>query len=167
MSSFVRSYMRHGLWVGGFLGYCMQCALVQSGTFIFGTVMDVAGAGTVENVFAAALGHGVSGASTDVVGAELDCQQAEITQISSEVAALQANIANLNTQLADQKNKDLANNIATDYQRLQADLAALNPIPTSGPRVANGTTFTNRTHNGAAASASNSPTVDVNWQTFT
>jgi Tachylectin len=189
MSSLLRSSIRDALWVGSVLASsCVLSApsraqtctngdvqsaqtntatqadiqlMEQAGTFVFGTVMDVAGAGAVENVFATALNQGVSGASTDVVGAELACQQTEITQITSEVANLQSNLANLSAQLASQVNADLANNIATDSQRLRTDIAALNPVSASNPKLANGERLASVV-TGGRTSASAPTKVDLN-----
>lgn len=105
----------------------------QAGSFIFGTVAEVAGAGTVENVFSTALGLGTSDASADVVGAELQCQQAEIQAINGELSQLQTQLTTLAGDVARDHNNNLRNTVAQDYSRLAVDVAWLYPPSMTNP----------------------------------
>jgi len=109
----------------------------QAGSFVFGTVAEVAGAGAVESVVTQALGLATSGASSDVVGAELQCQQAEIQAINTELSQLQGQLTTLASDVARDHNNNLRNTVAQDYSRLAVDVAWLYPPSLNNPLFRN------------------------------
>jgi Tachylectin len=106
----------------------------QAGTFVFGTVMQASGVGTVANVFDTLLSKGL-GANTDVVGAELACEQAEISALNTEIASLSTELQALTLDFTNASNTTLKAAIDQDVLvTLSSALADLSGTPGAGPR---------------------------------